>query len=255
MNRREFLTFAGISTLLGLGSSSIFELVKPGDIDAEQTSSSPLNARRWAMVVDMSKFKSPEDYQKCMDACNRVHNVPTFEDKKREVKWIWLEKFKDVFPEQANKYMLENIKNKPFLIFCNHCEKPPCVRVCPTQATFKRSDGIVMIDYHRCIGCRFCMAACFYGARSFNWVDPREHIMGFNPEFPTRTEGVVEKCTFCHERLYKGLLPACVEVSNGAMVFGDLKDPDSSVRKILRSSYAIRRKPGYGTNPSVFYII
>ncbi len=255
VNRREFLGIAGV-TLLGIGKTSVFELLRPGELEAQTSSNNaPLTAKRWSMIVDMSKFKSQEDYQMCIDACNRVHSIPVFNNTKHEVKWIWTETFEDVFPDHANQYMEDSIKGKPSLVLCNHCDNPPCVRVCPTQATFKRNDGIVMMDYHRCIGCRLCMAACFYGARSFNWVDPREYVREFNPAFPTRTKGVVEKCNFCQERLYKGLLPACVEMSRGAMVFGDLADPDSEVRKILRESYAIRRKPAFGANPSVFYLI
>jgi molybdopterin-containing oxidoreductase family iron-sulfur binding subunit len=129
------------------------------------------------------------------------------------------------------------------------------VRVCPTKATYKRPDGIVMQDMHRCIGCRFCMAGCPFGARSFNFYDPRPYIKEMNMEYPTRTKGVVEKCTFCFERLAVGLKPACAEASNGAMVFGDLKDPKSEVRELLRTNYSIRRKPELGTLPSVFYIV
>jgi molybdopterin-containing oxidoreductase family iron-sulfur binding subunit len=99
------------------------------------------------------------------------------------------------------------------------------------------------------------MAACPFGARSFNWVDPRPYVKERNPEYPTRTKGVVEKCTFCVERLAKGLEPACVEASNGALIFGNLRDPDSEIRKILSSHYTIRRKPELGTGPSVYYII
>ena len=139
------------------------------------------------------------------------------------------------------------------LVFCNHCDNPPCVRVCPTQATWKRDDGIVMMDWHRCIGCRYCMAACPYGSRSFNWEDPRPHIKEPNPDFPTRTKGVVEKCTFCDERLDKGQPPACVEACpEKALVFGDLNDPDSEVRRLLRSRFALRRKAGLGTSPEVY---
>ena len=111
------------------------------------------------------------------------------------------------------------------------------------------------MDQHRCIGCRFCMAACPFGARSFNWRDPRPFIKEQNPDYPTRTIGVVEKCTFCFERLAKGLQPACVEKSNGGLIFGDLSDPNSDVRKVLNTHYSIRRKPEIGTQPSVYYII
>jgi molybdopterin-containing oxidoreductase family iron-sulfur binding subunit len=141
---------------------------------------------------------------------------------------------------------------------CNHCERPSCVRVCPTQATWKRKDGIVMMDQHRCIGCRYCMAACPYGSRSFNFVDPRPTLQksGINPGYPTRTRGVVEKCSFCAERLARGKLPACVEACPvKALVFGDLNDPESEVARLLEEKYTIRRKPGLGTNPHVFYLV
>ncbi|MDY6863200.1 MAG: 4Fe-4S dicluster domain-containing protein, partial [Thermodesulfobacteriota bacterium] len=160
-------------------------------------------------------------------------------------------------PNQSHEHIKENLKHKKVLVFCNNCDNPPCVRVCPTKATFKRKDGIVMMDMHRCIGCRFCMAGCPYGSRSFNWKDPRPYIdrEKENREYPTREKGVVEKCDFCAERIDKKLLPKCVEVSGGALVFGDIGDPNSEVSKILNSQYTIRRKPALGTGPSVYYII
>ncbi len=113
-----------------------------------------------------------------------------------------------------------------------------------------------MMDYHRCIGCRYCMAACPYGSRSFNWVDPRPFIKDINLDYPTRTKGVVEKCNFCEERLAKGLLPACVEAcQHKALIFGNLEDPRSEIRERLSSHYTIRRKPGLGTEPKVYYLI
>jgi molybdopterin-containing oxidoreductase family iron-sulfur binding subunit len=99
------------------------------------------------------------------------------------------------------------------------------------------------------------MAGCPYGSRSFNWVDPRPYITKRNPNFPTRTIGVVEKCTFCPERLAKGQLPACVEASKGGMIFGNLADSHSEIRKVLSTHFTLRRKPTLGTMPSVFYII
>jgi molybdopterin-containing oxidoreductase family iron-sulfur binding subunit len=145
-------------------------------------------------------------------------------------------------------------------VLCNHCERPPCVRVCPTQATFKNDDGIVAMDQHQCIGCRYCLAACPYGARSFNWTDPRPFIKEINDDFPTRTKGVVEKCNLCAERLARGELPACVEACRrvagpGANVFGDLADPESEVSNLLRTTNTIRRKPSLGTAPNVFYVV
>ncbi|HEX7504100.1 MAG TPA: 4Fe-4S dicluster domain-containing protein, partial [Syntrophales bacterium] len=141
-------------------------------------------------------------------------------------------------------------------VLCNHCDNPPCVRVCPTQATFKRADGIVMMDYHRCIGCRFCMAACPYGARSMNYRDPRPFIRKINNDYPTRTKGVVEKCTFCEERLRKGILPACVMAcEEKALVFGDIDDPRSEIRRLLDKELPIRRRVELGTKPQAYYIL
>ena len=142
-----------------------------------------------------------------------------------------------------------------FWLLCNHCQNPPCVRACPTKATFKNDNGIVMMDFHRCIGCRFCMAACPFGARSFNFRDPRPFIPETNKQFPTRTKGVVEKCNFCAERLAVGKMPACVEASNGAIAFGDLYEENSKVRELLKENYTIRRKQVLGTEPSVYYIV
>jgi len=259
INRRQFLKIAGFSSLIGLGGTSA-SLLRKSILEASQEEQDPraLLGKRWALVIDMSKFKTEDDYRRVIDVCHRIHNVPDIGNPKSEVKWIWKEEYENVFPSQDfdNQYVEESLKNKPFLVLCNHCDNPPCVRVCPTKATFKRkSDGIVMMDMHRCIGCRFCMAACPFGARSFNFQDPRPFLKEMNPEFPTRTKGVVEKCTLCYERLAIGLIPACVEASNGAMAFGDLKDPNSEVRKLLRDNYTIRRKPELGTLPSVFYII
>jgi molybdopterin-containing oxidoreductase family iron-sulfur binding subunit len=114
-----------------------------------------------------------------------------------------------------------------------------------------------MMDFHRCIGCRYCMAGCPFGARSFNFRDPRPYIKTeLNPTFPTRDRGVVEKCNFCEERLGAGKMPACVEACKcKALSFGDLEDPGSEVRKALGSQYSIRRKPELGTEPGVYYII
>jgi Fe-S-cluster-containing dehydrogenase component len=261
MNRRQFIRLAGISTILGIGGVSAIEKIGENAVEAahkgvfNEDFPNPLIAKRWAMVVDLSKLKTDEDYQKCVDACHSIHNVPDFGNKKDEVKWIWKDSYEHAFPTQENQYIPEAIKEKPVLLLCNHCDNPPCVRVCPTKATFKRKDGIVMMDQHRCIGCRFCMAACPFGARSFNWRDPRPFIKKENLEYPTRAIGVVEKCTFCFERLVKGLQPACVEASNGALIFGDLSDPNSDVRKILSTRYSIRRKQELGTQPSVYYLI
>jgi molybdopterin-containing oxidoreductase family iron-sulfur binding subunit len=214
------------------------------------------------MVVDVKKFvqSGQETLQRCVEACHTVHNVPDLGNPKDEVKWLWPEPFEHAFPEQdrehLNDFTKEGLKGLPVLVLCNHCDNPPCVRVCPTKATWRREDGLIMMDMHRCIGCRYCMAACPFGARSLNWRDPRPFIKKQNPDYPTRVRGVVEKCTFCEERLAVGLKPACVEAcKNKELVFGDLEDPNSEVRQLLKQQFAIRRKPQLGTKPQVYYIL
>ncbi len=265
IDRRKFFKVSGL-TALGLAGGSVskvFSRETPyGDSVQTRTwgtepPKGPLTAQRWAMVIDLRKCHEQPDCNDCVAACHSTHNVPDWGNPKDEVKWIWKESFEHAFHDQEHPYQQESLKYLPALVLCNHCDNPPCVRVCPTGATWKRDkDGIVMMDWHRCIGCRYCVVACPYGSRSFNWRDPRPKIQKIEPDFPTRSRGVVEKCTFCEERLARGMLPACVEACKyGAMHFGDLEDADSNVRKLLSERYTIRRKPGLGTNPEVYYIV
>jgi len=253
-SRRALLKIGGIS-LIGVGVRPVLEALGAGGSPKTLASPNRLVGKRWAMAVHI--HKCPTGCKECIDACHRTHNVPDFGNLKDQVKWIWNEPFRDVFPGGENPYLKEGPTEGPVLVLCNHCDNPPCVRVCPTKATFQRKeDGIVMMDYHRCIGCRFCMAGCPYGARSMNFRDPSPFIKGINPEFPTRTKGVVEKCNFCEERLAKGLLPACVEAcKERALVFGDLENPQSEIRKLLQTRFTLRRKPELGTQPQVYYIV
>ena len=260
-SRRSFLKIAGLSAL-GVGAKPVADLLAAS---AEHGAApqgrfvvgdKALTAKHWAMVIDTRQFESAEDLEPIIEACHKVHNVPKLLLDRHEIKWIWEEEFEHAFPMKENRYLNERVKDLPFLVLCNHCENPPCVRACPTKATFKRaSDGVVLMDFHRCIGCRFCMAACPFGARSFNFRDPRPFIAEVTQEFPTRMKGVVEKCNFCAERLAVGKIPACVEASNGALAFGDLDDPDSNVRELLRENFTIRRKQSLGTEPNVYYIV
>ncbi len=258
-SRRSFLKLAGISAL-GLGTKPVlnaFASEEHGEKHEAEIQANPdaLKAKRWVMVIDTRKFESEEDLKPIIDACNKIHNIPELANKRHKIQWIWADEFKHVFTNQEHEFVDNRVEGLPFLVLCNQCESAPCVRVCPTKATFQRDDGIVMMDFHRCIGCRFCMAACPYGSRSFNFRDPRPFIKEENKEFPTRMRGVVEKCNFCAERLAVGKKPACVEASNGAIAFGDLYDPDSEVRELLKNNYTIRRKPDIGTGPSIYYIV
>jgi molybdopterin-containing oxidoreductase family iron-sulfur binding subunit len=207
------------------------------------------------MTVDTG-IVCPQGCRDCIDACHIVHNVPDFKNPKDDVHWISREKVSHIFPAEDHARLPEKIRGLSLAVLCNHCENPPCVRVCPTKATFKRPDGIVMMDYHRCIGCRFCMAACPYGARSMNWRDPRPAIPKINADYPTRTRGVVEKCTFCEERLAKGIGPACVlACKEKVLAFGDLEEGGSDVRRLLAARFSLRRKANLGTGPQVYYLL
>jgi Fe-S-cluster-containing dehydrogenase component len=253
VSRKRFLQVTGLSALAVAGE----KLVGPPVLASEEEKS-PESGKliRYAMIIDLVKCAQQEGCTDCVQACNEAHNVPVFPEHAHRIEWIWKSSFESAFHSEGNEYQAEGLKQLPVPLLCNHCENPPCVRVCPTKATWKREDGLVMMDWHRCIGCRYCMAACPYGSRSFNWTDPRPVLPRQNPDFPTRTKGVVEKCTFCDERLAKDKLPACVEACpQKAMTFGNLAAADSPVRQLLLSRYAIRRKPELGTKPVVFYLV
>jgi len=286
VKRRKFLKIAGLSAVAGLSVPSAFtNLLQGGEAlastagrGAAEGSQQPAagghgghgeepTGVQYGMVIDIKKFAEHRGLaEQCVKACHTEHNVPDYGNPKDEIKWIWVDDYAHGFPESSQYKRNAALKDLPVLLTCNHCANPPCVRACPTQATFKNEVGVVVMDFHRCIGCRFCMAACPYGARSFNWRNPREQYAngnykfyknGINPNYPTRMRGVVEKCNFCPERLAVGKLPACVEAAGEtkAMVFGNINDPNSEIAKVLNANFTIQRNPAAGTKPSVFYII
>ena len=168
--------------------------------------------------------------------------------------------------EHAETYYPDNEKvpDKSFFyvpVQCQQCEKPPCVKACPVRATYRDPNGVVVIDYNWCIGCRMCQLACPYQARRFNWgepnlpaeeMNPKTHYFGNRP----RMKGVMEKCTFCIQRTREGRNPACLEACPvGARKFGNLLDPDSDVRKILATKKVFRFRSEMSTYPKFFYYI
>ncbi|MCL1846705.1 MAG: 4Fe-4S dicluster domain-containing protein [Coriobacteriia bacterium] len=269
LERREFIRQGFAAGLLGLGAlgslGALGTLVgcskvaapaatAPAATTATAAPAAPA-AQRWGLVIDPALLVKTQAFNAVAQACHSHHNVPQISDPKTEVKWIWQDDFAHCFEEMDSAYLPAALRELQFPVLCNHCENPVCVRVCPTQATFKRDDGIVDMDYHRCIGCRFCMTSCPYGARSLNFCDPQPYIAQVDPGYPTRMRGVVEKCNFCVERLAQGLPPHCVEASQGAILYGDLDDPASEVRQALAGSLSIRRRPELGTEPSVYYLL
>ncbi len=251
VTRKQFLQLiAGSALVAGAGklvhAVSGSETVKPV---------AAAGRKRRGMAIDRQRCRKEKGCSLCKNACHAAHNVPAIPDAAHEVKWIWPEPLASIFPYQQTPYG-EQYGTDTLPVLCNHCTEPACVRVCPTKATWKRDDGIVMMDYHRCIGCRYCMAACPYGSRSFNYKDPKPYLQAITPDFPTRTAGVVEKCNFCEERLANGLLPACVAACpQQALIFGDLNDEDSALRQLLKSRYGVQRQPELGCGPSTFYLI
>ena len=204
--------------------------------------------------------------RRCVYACVDENN----QSRDPQVHWITVLQFKkgdkwvsDL--ENADKYYNPEKVPEPGYFYmpvqCQQCEKPPCVKVCPTRATWKEDDGITVVDYNWCIGCRYCMAACPYGARHFNWASPSvpkdgfntdTHYLGNRPRYP----GVVEKCTFCIQRTRKepGRYPACVEICPvGARKFGNLLDPESEIRYSIEKKRVFRLKEDLGTNPKFYY--
>ncbi len=204
--------------------------------------------KKFVMVIDLARCKN---LRKCQSACNHMHHVHPGQN------WIKVLGMDDA--DHTAPYWQPTT--------CMHCDEPPCVKVCPVDATFKRQDGIVLIDSDRCIGCRFCMAACPYSTRVFNWEEPvltkeeAEQHYSCESSMPQK-KGTVGKCDFCPDMTRKGELPHCVQACpNGVFMFGDMnEDSVSNGAETFRFSDLIKDKAGYrlmedlGTKPSVYYL-
>jgi molybdopterin-containing oxidoreductase family iron-sulfur binding subunit len=209
-----------------------------------------ITGRRWVMVIDLSKCRNA---RKCVEACQSAHHLRPYE-------------------YHINTLVMQESVNTPAYFMpkpCQHCDNPPCVSVCPVDATFKRQDGIVLIDNERCIGCRFCMAACPYSARIFHWQEPtlaeadKEKEYDVELNVPQR-KGTITKCLFSADRLREGILPYCVSACpNGVFYFGDENEDAVTngttketvkLSALLETSGAYRLLPELGTKPRVYYL-
>ena len=216
---------------------------------------------RRGMVIDLEKCIG---CRSCVVACKQHNAQPA---------GTWWNRvvtpgsdFHAVPPVKGREYVLP--------IHCQHCQNAPCEKVCPVDATYRIEDGSILVDFERCIGCRYCMAACPYGVRQFNWEDPQKSMQryeyqngytyGYPKDYrlngrlvytPRRFKGVVEKCNFCVHYLALGLEPACVRGCPGKARFvGDLDDPNSEVSKMIRDKNGFTLLPEKGTKPNVYYL-
>jgi phenylacetyl-CoA:acceptor oxidoreductase subunit 1 len=258
LTRRDFLTLAATAAgsavaaqALTTGPLSPFSSLKQSQIAGEEIGGHASSRHQWGMVINLDTCIGCEY---CLRACSATNDVAP------EAPWNIVQEGRSA---AGRRYFF----SRP----CLHCQHAPCVEVCPVQATYVRDDGVVIMDYDRCIGCRYCMVACPYDARRFNWGE-RQDVNEFVPtwgiaEIERRPRGVVEKCTFCVHRIDAGLAsglvpgvdpeatPACVNVCPvNARVFGDLKDPESRVAQLIESSATFRLREELGTRPGVYYI-
>jgi Fe-S-cluster-containing dehydrogenase component len=229
------------------------------DVNANIDTTKPLDNVLYGYGFNVTRC---EGYMECVQACVKENNL----DRKSTTQYIRIFEMEhgQMSPDQGDgKYFHMVPKQGHFYmgVQCFQCENPPCVKACPTKATGKEKDGIVVVDYDWCIGCRYCMAACPYWGRRFNWNQPeipkeeittQQHYLGNRP----RVRGMMEKCTFCIQRSRKGKMTACVEACpTGARVFGNLLDPDSEIRFVLENKKVYRLKEDLGTDPKFWYFI
>ena len=264
--RRDFIKWAGagagsvlaagLSSKLGYlslaGASSKHELKIPQAPGKIKYAPPPIPGVKFGMVIDA---KACIGCRKCVYACVKENNIdrevgqPYIKVLSMEDGTIDLEKAKFEYTEGAEE-------GRWYLpIQCQQCANPPCVHACPVTATWQEPDGIIVVDYNKCVGCRYCMMACPYYARHFNWTKPHVPKNEINPQVPIRPIGVVEKCTFCIHRTRRGKTTRCTEVCPvKARKFGDLNDPNSSVSKFLKKRRPFRLKEELGTEPKMWFL-
>jgi molybdopterin-containing oxidoreductase family iron-sulfur binding subunit len=231
--------------------SLAMEYIEKSPLDTNQEQGREgIKGKKWVMVVDLSKCRNA---RKCIAACQNAHHLQTYQYHMQVLQM-----------QDSQKTAPYNMP-KP----CQHCDNPPCVAVCPVDATFKRQDGIVLIDNKRCIGCRFCMAACPYSARVFNWFDPKDALADENKTYNIelnvpQKKGTISKCLFSADRLREDKLPYCVSACpNGVYYFGDENEDavtNGTTKETVRLSELLRNNAGYqlmpelGTKPRVYYL-
>jgi tetrathionate reductase subunit B len=237
LERRKFLAK---STALVAGIA-----IAPGMLLIDLSHARPLgeaasSAVRWGMLIDTTQCEGGCD--ECVSACNKENGLPQAKSA-TDAQWIRKVELKQI--SSGRKVSLP--------MMCQHCAEPPCVDVCPTAASFKRADGIVLVDKHRCIGCRYCMMACPYKARSF----VHEQVADHDSDMP-RGKGTVESCTFCVNRVDRGEQPACVEAcakaGHNAILFGDLNDPNSAIALRIKSVASVQLRADLNLNPGISFV-
>lgn len=238
MSRRGFLRSsarlaAGVSLASGVMLYNVAQ-VRPAD--------AAVNGKaRWGMLIDTNKCAS--DCNACVTACHTWNGVTSRGRPQTDAQWIRKVELRNKATGATHSLPM----------MCQHCTNPPCADVCPTGASFKRADGIVLVDKHICIGCRYCMMACPYKARSF----VHEDVTDQRPHAP-RGKGTVEACNLCVTRVDAGLQPACVEACNQAgrkaMLFGDLNDPDSEIARTVKTYATTAIRADLGLEPGVRYL-
>ena len=214
----------------------------------------------WGYGLDLSRCIG---CRRCVYACVKENNQSRLNPQLQWIRVIRLKKGSLINLENAEHYYNPETVPEPGFMYmpvqCQQCDNPPCVRVCPVNATWKEPDGIVVVDYNWCIGCRYCIAACPYKGRVFNWAEPNlpaaelnteVHYLGNRP----RMKNVVEKCTFCIQRVRQGRYPACVEICpTGTRKFGNLLDPNSEIRYLIENKRVFRLKEDFNTEPKFYY--